>query len=236
VTGALSKSRAPTQGYRCADGCLTLSAACCEPRKQGWCGIHTTTMPGLKRLSTSDAPGQVLHDVLAREAAAGSGADSAVQLAALHALAAALSTPNARAALQQLVQQQVPERHAVALSAAFEGRPGNTPLLPTLQHPAVQRDVPAAGTAVRELQPALLARSDAASWRAPAASGDNSAAAMDHTAASAPKPQAPGSLAQLLLSTACGEHVQDLHVRWSPLQPSTCPAVRNIMCGSMMAF
>ena len=162
--------------------------------------IHTS------KLTAACIHRQVLRGVLAAAAAAGSGADAAVQLAVLHCLASALGAPDAGAAVQQLAQEQPPEQHAVAPDASPGSSPGDMLLQEALQRPAVQRRDPAAGRAVEGLQPVLHVRSDAAAWRAPAPGGDT-AAGTDLKPAPASKPQPTSSLADLLLSTACGERV-----------------------------
>lgn len=141
---------------------------------------------------------QVLQGALTAEAEAGSGADSAVQLAALHSLATALGTPNARAALQQVVQQQPPKQRTAAPAAAAGGSTGGVLLQSALQCQTETSGNVAASAVAKGPQPALHFRSDAATWRALAASGSRGSEA---------KPP-PSSLAELLLSTACGRHMQ----------------------------
>jgi hypothetical protein len=145
--------------------------------------------------------------VLAAGAGPGSDADPAVQLAALHCLAVALSAPSARAAVEQLQQQQAPEQHATAPHAAAESRTGAVLLPPALQRPCLRGGDSAASTAAEGQQRLHCTRADATTWRAPAASGSTSAALMGPLPASASRPQPPSTLARLLLSAACGERL-----------------------------
>ena len=148
------------------------------------------------------------------EAAAGGEADSAVQLEALHCLAAALGAPSARAALQQLIQRQPSEQHAVThYAAAVRCRSGAMPQRPALQSPAVQGIGCAAGGAVVGLQLMQRGRSDAVTWRAPTVFDNTSAADVRLHPAPSSERQPATSLAELLLSATHSECVQ----------PEPCP-------------